>query len=69
MPIYEYVCKQCGHEFELFVRSAVAATNSVCPKCGNQRIDKRFSTFASNASRSGGSSVAASSAPSCSGPV
>lgn len=69
MPIYEYVCSDCGHEFELFVRSASAIADSTCPQCHSQRIDKRFSTFASSSRTIGGSSTAASSAPSCSGPV
>jgi putative FmdB family regulatory protein len=68
MPIYEYVCSECGHEFELFLRSSLVAASGACPQCGSAQIDKRFSTFATNG-RGANASVAANSAPSCSGPV
>ena len=68
MPIFEYACSDCGHEFELFVRSAAAVAESTCPQCHSQRIDKRFSTFASTMRTIGGGS-AVNSAPNCAGPV
>ena len=66
MPIFEYVCTNCGHEFELFVRGGAAVKN-LCPTCQSEKIDKRFSTFAC-ATHSGGS-VSANPAPTCAGPV
>jgi putative FmdB family regulatory protein len=66
MPIYEYTCRDCGHDFELFVRSAAALGN--CPNCQSARIEKHFSTFAST-QRTLGGSVAANPAPNCAGPV
>jgi putative FmdB family regulatory protein len=68
MPIYEYACSSCGHQFELFVRSAAAANEGACPACHSQRIDKRFSTFAC-CSQTNGGYASANSAPACSGPV
>jgi putative FmdB family regulatory protein len=68
MPIYEYTCTNCGHQFELFVRSAAAALQGVCPACHSERIEKRFSTFAC-CMNTVGDSRAASAAPACSGPV
>ena len=40
MPIYEYRCQSCQHEFEALVRS-----NDVpkCEKCGAARLEKLFS--------------------------
>ena len=32
MPTYEYICKECGHQFEAF-QSITADTLSVCPEC------------------------------------
>jgi len=32
MPTYEYECRKCGHEFELF-QSITAVPLKKCPKC------------------------------------
>jgi putative FmdB family regulatory protein len=44
MPIYEYRCGQCAHEFELLVlkTSPVPA----CPSCDSQNIEQLLSGFA-----------------------
>lgn len=41
MPIYEYVCKACGHEFEELVFSTQEAP--ACPQCGSPRTEKLMS--------------------------
>lgn len=45
MPIYEYLCKQCGQRFE--VRQAVGEDGSSlnCPKCKAVNPNKLFSSF------------------------
>lgn len=43
MPIYEYSCSKCGHEFELLVRSS---TIPDCPSCHSTALEKRLSVFA-----------------------
>lgn len=70
MPIYEYICQDCGSRFEKFVRSIIAKVEPECPGCGSRHTDKALSTFASHGSSSGslGGYSAASSAPSC-GPI
>jgi putative FmdB family regulatory protein len=40
MPIYDYRCKQCHHDFELLVKSS---TIPACPACGSLEIDKQVS--------------------------
>lgn len=45
MPIYEYVCRSCGKEFEQLVSSS-RAEPSPCPSCGAKGLDKKFSSFA-----------------------
>jgi putative FmdB family regulatory protein len=35
MPTYEYVCKSCGHRFEV-VRSMRDEPLTVCPECGGE---------------------------------
>ena len=43
MPIYEYACAGCGHEFETLVR---AGTEPQCPNCQSRELEKRLSVFA-----------------------
>ncbi len=52
MPIYEYVCKDCGEESEMLVRTSDERV--ACPSCGSASMKKGFSTFA--VSMSSGSS-------------
>jgi putative FmdB family regulatory protein len=54
MPIHEYHCDSCEHDFEALVRSASDLPR--CPKCGEvEALHKQFSVPAS-ARASGGSS-------------
>lgn len=48
MPLYEYVCKNCGHQFEVLQRMGEGASDLSCPSCGEKRVEKQFSTFASS---------------------
>jgi putative FmdB family regulatory protein len=43
MPIYEYACHQCGHEFEALVRQS---TVPQCPSCHSTELEKQLSVFA-----------------------
>jgi putative FmdB family regulatory protein len=43
MPIFEYHCTNCDHQFELIVRGSV---EPVCPSCGATTVDKIISMFA-----------------------
>lgn len=61
MPIFEFVCSDCGNPFEELVRSSSAASAVVCPKCHSQNVKKKISTFASKAP--GGMSFSLNSAP------
>lgn len=46
MPIFEYVCEDCGTKFEKLVRNGVTVQ---CPKCGQEHLKQQFSTFAAKA--------------------
>lgn len=43
MPIFEYACADCGHEFEALVRSD---TVPECPACHSTKLSKQLSVFA-----------------------
>jgi putative FmdB family regulatory protein len=45
MPIYEYACTDCGHEFEELVRGD---EQPVCPSCGTDRINRQMSVPAAH---------------------
>ena len=42
MPIFEYVCAQCGHAFEALVYGSERAA---CPECASSDLEKQFSSF------------------------
>lgn len=41
MPIYEYKCRECGHEYEELVFSRDATPP--CPKCTSEKTEKLMS--------------------------
>jgi len=43
MPIHEYACRACGHEFETLVRSSDTPR---CATCGSLELNKKLSVFA-----------------------
>ena len=45
MPIREYQCQECQHQFEVVELSPSPAT--VCESCGSDRLDRQLSAFAS----------------------
>jgi len=46
MPIYEFACTECGHQFDELVPSASAKPRAVCPQCGKDTTQRLPSTFA-----------------------
>jgi putative FmdB family regulatory protein len=55
MPIFEYICKECDHEFEAIVFGQQKAD---CPKCHSKKLEAQLSVFAVSAK--GGASSASS---------
>jgi putative FmdB family regulatory protein len=43
MPLYEYECQSCHHQFELLVREH---TVLACPSCQSEALQKQLSVFA-----------------------
>ncbi len=52
MPIFEYICRDCQHQFETIVTASRAA---VCPSCQGRELDKQHSVFAVSAKGSSAS--------------
>jgi putative FmdB family regulatory protein len=48
MPIYEYICDDCGTKFEKLVRATEDA--SPAPDCGESHLKTALSTFAAHSS-------------------
>ena len=45
MPIYTYVCQDCGEKFDLLLGVNQEKERLVCKKCGSKRIKKVLSGF------------------------
>jgi putative FmdB family regulatory protein len=44
MPIYEYQCRKCNHEFEFLVLPTLSPPE--CPSCKSKDLEKLISGFA-----------------------
>ncbi len=40
MPIYDFSCSACGHEFEALVRNS---KQPVCPQCKSEKLERKLS--------------------------
>jgi len=45
MPIYEYACAACGHEFEEWQKMSDSPVRT-CPKCKKKKVEKLISRTA-----------------------
>jgi len=43
MPIFDFECRQCGHEFEALVRTGDVPA---CPSCKSEDLKRLLSSFA-----------------------
>ena len=46
MPIYEYICRNCGRKFTLYILNTVEKEEERCPYCGSTDIRKLISRVA-----------------------
>jgi putative FmdB family regulatory protein len=60
MPIFEYVCKECQHEFEALVFGKQKAE---CPKCQSKKLEPQLSVFAVSAKSASSSQPSLSAGP------
>lgn len=50
MPLYSYVCQDCGENFDLLVGVTARKAEMKCSRCGSEHIEKTFGTFSMGAS-------------------
>jgi putative FmdB family regulatory protein len=63
MPLYEFICEECGHPFEALVRLTGNLEEVICPACESGRVRKLLSKFSARISGGSlGSSLGSSSA-------
>jgi putative FmdB family regulatory protein len=70
MPIFEYICQQCQHEFEALV---FGRDKAACPKCQSKKLNPQLSVFAvsttaMSAKGGAGASASAGACGSCGDP-
>ncbi len=65
MPIFEYVCQKCHHQFEALVYGKEKAE---CPKCHATKLDPQLSVFAVSAKGASSAAVPAAACGSCGDP-
>jgi putative FmdB family regulatory protein len=46
VPIFEYLCKSCGHEFEFLRLPSEKDKVAACPACASQDLEKKLTGFA-----------------------
>jgi len=56
MPLYEYKCQACGHQFEVLIRRS--SPTAVCPSCQSESVERLVSSFAVSSDASHQASVA-----------
>lgn len=66
MPIYDFVCRQCGEEFEALV---MGRDTPACPKCQGRDLQKQLSAFARRSRGQGGEQANGPSGSACAGCV
>ncbi len=45
MASYDLRCRSCGKEFEVFLLGFLKDDAKVCPDCGSQEVEQRFTGF------------------------
>lgn len=53
MPLYDYLCRQCGATFEKLRRMQDADEDLTCPRCESSNVERMLSTFSSGGCGSG----------------
>lgn len=63
MPIFEYVCTNCGERFEKLILSSKRERQLTCPACGDSQVKKAISMFGVSGGTTTGGGAASDCAP------
>ncbi len=66
MPIFEFVCAECGKSFETLVLNTSKVGEVTCPDCHSRNVTKKISTFAARLAGGSALSFGSSAGASCS---
>ncbi len=59
MPMYEYACAKCGHQFEKLVKSVSQRDVAIeCPECASKKTSRKLSVFSAVGTHAGTGSPA-----------
>lgn len=66
MPLYGFVCQECGEKFEELILGGASTDDVRCPKCNAKKVERQLSLVAamSRSDSSSASSLGSSCAPS-----
>ncbi|PIW33716.1 MAG: hypothetical protein COW28_03085 [bacterium (Candidatus Ratteibacteria) CG15_BIG_FIL_POST_REV_8_21_14_020_41_12] len=56
MPVYSYICKDCGKKFDLLIGVTAERPELKCPQCDSKNIEKTLASFGIGTSSSSSSS-------------
>jgi putative FmdB family regulatory protein len=65
MPIFEYICQECNHEFEALV---FGRDKAQCPKCESKKLSPQLSVFATSVKGSAAAPASTGGCGSCGDP-
>ncbi|WP_136806201.1 FmdB family zinc ribbon protein [Desulfosediminicola flagellatus] len=52
MPVYEFICQKCDHNFSLTITiSEYEKKDFTCPKCKSKEVKRQISSFQTVTSR------------------
>lgn len=65
MPLYEFICQDCGERFDKLLRMSDDPKTVTCPSCTSKAVERAISTFATSggATLGGGSATSSNCGP------
>ena len=45
MPVYTYICRDCGEKFDLLTGVTIEKVEIKCRKCNSRNVEKTYAVF------------------------